>query len=190
MHHTVIAVVEDRPGVLNRAVSLFRRRGLNIESLTVGATEHADFSRITVVVDEARVPHVLRQLDRLVEVLAVRDVTGEGAVQQEMCLVRVTAHSDRLGELVTIAREFGARIVGLTPTAMMLALMDEPTSITSLADRLRDYGIEELTRSGRIAMSLTKPQPVQSNGQGAPAPRSARPAPEPTPFHWQADGIQ
>src|SRR5687767_15678094 len=100
MKHTLVALMQDRPGVLNRAVSLFRRRGFNIESLTVGHTEVPDISRMTLVVDgnNTSVEQVIKQLYKLIEVLKVNDVTEEVRVERELVLVRVYAPSAKRAE--------------------------------------------------------------------------------------------
>ena len=187
MQHTLIALLQDRPGVLNRAVSLFRRRGFNIASLSVGDSEVPGVSRMTLVVDREHVEQVVRQLDRLIEVLAVHDITHERNVEQETCLVKVTASSPILADLVSIAREAGARIVDVSSTAMILVLTDVPERVATFVDSLQPFGILELNRSGRIAMALgTQPTGAarhrRHESAGAAAPASTQ------PYRWQADG--
>ncbi|HEX4933834.1 MAG TPA: acetolactate synthase small subunit [Gemmatimonadaceae bacterium] len=185
MLHTLIAVMQDRPGVLNRAVSLFRRRGFNIESLAVASTETPGLSRMTVVVNRDDVTQVVSQLQRLVDIVSVHDVTFDRAVTQEMCLVRLGPAGHRLAEILGLAREFDARVVDASPQAMVLAIMDAPATISAFLDRVQRFGIEEITRSGRIAMSMTT------------AARGARPSPNANtkefgaihPFQAQADGF-
>lgn len=186
MFHTLIAVMQDRPGVLNRAVSLFRRRGFNIESLAVASTERPGLSRMTVVVDHDDVRQVIPQLQRLIDIVSVQDVTFDRAVTQEMCLVRLGPAGYRLGDILGVAREFDARIVDASPLAMVVAIMDAPSIISSFLDRMQPFGIDQITRSGRIAMSMTSPSHATRPVVSAP-PR----LPEsigPSPFQWQADG--
>lgn len=187
MTHTLIAVMHDRPGVLNRAVSLFRRRGFNIESLAVASTETPGLSRMTVVVNRDDVSQVVAQLQRLVDIVSVHDVTFDRAVTQEMCLVRLGPAGHRLAELLGLAREFDARVVDASPQAMVLAIMDAPATITAFLDRVHRFGIEEITRSGRIAMSMTTP------ARGArPSPNAQHRTPDlghAAPFQAQADGF-
>lgn len=189
MQHTLIALLQDHPGVLNRAVSLFRRRGFNIASLAVGHSEIPGVSRMTLVVDREHVEQVVKQLDRLIEVLAVHDITHERSVEQETCLVKVTAPSPRLAELVSITRESGARIVEMNAAVMVLVLTDKPEHVAAFVDQLRPFGVLELIRSGRIAMALgtpatvgtahgRKPETTQRAGDFAPS----------HPYRWQADG--
>jgi acetolactate synthase I/III small subunit len=187
--HTLIALLQDRPGVLNRAVSLFRRRGFNIASLAVGQSEVPGVSRMTLVVDREHVEQVVKQLDRLIEVLAVHDVTHERTVEQETCLVKVTAPSPSLAELVSIAAESHARVVEVSAAVMILVLTDAPERVAVFVERLRPFGILELIRSGRIAMALgasparltervTRPETAQRATDGGPG----------RPYQWQADG--
>lgn len=175
--------------MLNRAVSLFRRRGFNIASLAVGHSEVPGVSRMTLVVDREHVEQVVKQLDRLIEVLAVHDITHERTVEQETCLVKVTAPSPSLAELVSIADEAGARIVDVSAAVMILVLMDAPGRVTAFVERLRPFGVLELIRSGRIAMALGTPA---AGGAGySRRPETAHRADDPAPGHpysWQADG--
>lgn len=188
MQHTLIALLQDHPGVLNRAVSLFRRRGFNIASLAVGHSEVPGVSRMTLVVDREHVEQVVKQLDRLIEVLAVHDITNDSVVEQEACLVKVTAASG-LAELVSIAREFDARIVDVTAAVMILVLMDAPDRVGAFVERLGPFGVLELTRSGRIAMArgAALAEVVRRNPRRESAHRAGELAPS-HPYQWQADG--
>lgn len=185
MQHTLIALLQDRPGVLNRAVSLFRRRAFNIASLAVGHSEVPGVSRMTLVVDREHVEEVVKQLDRLIEVLGVRDITHERTVEQEACLVKLSTDSPSLAELVTLGQESGARIMDLSATVMILALTDAPERVAAFVERLRPFGILELIRSGRIAMALGtfpahggRPESARRTGDVAPT----------HPYRCQADG--
>ena len=187
MLHTLIAVMQDRPGVLNRAVSLFRRRGFNIESLAVASTETPGLSRMTVVVNRDDVTQVVSQLQRLVDIVSVHDVTFDRAVTQEMCLIRLGPAGHRLAEILGLAREFDARVVDASPQAMVLAIMDAPATISAFLERVQRFGIEEITRSGRIAMSMTTPARGARPSPNAHAnPRDFAPS---DPFQAQADGF-
>ncbi len=187
MLHTLIAVMQDRPGVLNRAVSLFRRRGFNIESLAVASTETPGLSRMTVVVNRDDVTQVVSQLQRLVDIVSVHDVTFDRAVTQEMCLVRLGPAGHRLAEILGLAREFDARVVDASPQAMVLAIMDAPATISAFLERVQRFGIEEITRYGRIAMAMTTPARGARPSPNAQAnPRDFAPS---DPFQAQADGF-
>ncbi|MBK6307999.1 MAG: acetolactate synthase small subunit [Gemmatimonadetes bacterium] len=186
MQHTLIAVMQDRPGVLNRAVSLFRRRGFNIDSLAVASTEVPGLSRMTVVVNRDDVTQVVQQLQRLMDIVSVQDVTFDRAVAQEMCLVRVGPPGSRLAEILGLAREFDARVVDASPSAMVLAIMDAPATISAFLERVQRFGIEEITRSGRIAMSMTTPARGARPSPNASAASASTAADS---FQAQADGF-
>ena len=188
MQHTVIALMQDRPGVLNRAVSLFRRRGFNIDSLTVATTEIPGLSRMTVVVNRDDVEQVVRQLERLVDIVGVHDVTHDRAVAQEMCLVRLGPPGSRLGQLLSLAREVDARIVDATPSSRVLAVMDTPANVSDFLTRLAPFGIDEFTRSGRIAMCVGANARTMRPGRGA-SHHARRPDDASSPTNWQADGF-
>jgi acetolactate synthase-1/3 small subunit len=184
VHHTIVALMHDRPGALNRAVSLFRRRAFNIDSLAVATTELPGLSRMTVVVQRDEVSQVVRQLERLIDVVAVHDVTHECPVQQEMCLVRLRPRADQLGQLRSYARAFDARIVDASGETVIIALMAAPAQVTTVLERLAPFGIDEITRSGRIAMTAV------TNRQASPVTPAERHPEDASsmPYRCQADG--
>ena len=154
MKHTLVALMEDKPGVLNRVVSLFRRRGFNIDSLTVGHTETPSISRMTIVVDSTNtfVEQVSKQLYRLIEVLKVSDVTEDPHVARELILVKVHAAPSRRGEVSSLAEVFGARIVDVSHDSLMLELSSSSDKVDNFVELVRPFGIKEMVRTGRIAM--------------------------------------
>lgn len=154
MQHTLVALLRDQPGVLNRAVSLFRRRGFNIESLTVGHSEQSGVSRMTLVVDgdNTSVEQVIKQLYKLIDVLKVTDVTTEANVARELMLAKVYAPAPRRSDLMQLADVFGARVVDVTPDTLMLELVSEPQAVDRLLEMLRSFGIREMVRTGSVAM--------------------------------------
>ena len=154
MKHTLVALMEDKPGVLNRVVSLFRRRGFNIESLAVGPTETPSISRMTIVVDcdNTTVEQVSKQLYRLIEVLKVSDVTVDPHVARELVLVKVHAPSAKRGEISSLAEVFGARIVDVGHDTLMVELTSSPDKLDTFVELLRPFGIKEMVRTGRVAM--------------------------------------
>lgn len=151
--HTLNVLVQDHPGALHRAVSLLRRRAYNISSLAVGRSERADASRMTLVVDAADARQIVRQLGALIEVLAVHDVTGSAAVRRETVLARVGAPGDQLAAVVTLALEFGARVVDVSDEVAILELTDVPERVDALIMSLQPFGIVELRRTGTLAMT-------------------------------------
>lgn len=153
--HTVVALVEDHPGVLNRVASLFRRRGFNIESLAVGATEEDGISRMTIVVDGAttQVEQVEKQLYKLIEVIKVSDITHDGIVARELALIKVRCNNLNRGEIIQIAEIFHSQIVDAAETTIMLEAAGDEDEIERLLRLLRPYGIREIARTGRIALA-------------------------------------
>jgi acetolactate synthase-1/3 small subunit len=152
LSHTLIAFVQDRPGVLNRVVSLFRRRGFNIESLAVGHSETPGVSHMTMVVDAPDVEQVIKQLFRLIEVLKVNDVTGDPTVEREMALMKINAPRASLTELLALANVFGAKIADAGVNAVIIEMSGTTSQVDTFVEAVRPFGIKEMTRSGRIAM--------------------------------------
>lgn len=150
--HTLVALVQDRPGVLTRAVSLFRRRGFNIESLAVGHSETPDISRMTLVVESDAVEQVVKQLYRLVDVLKVSDVTFDPAVEREMALVKVHCTQSNRSEVMAVAQIFEAKIVDVAASSMIIEMTGTPTKVENFLEIVRPFGIKEMMRTGRIAM--------------------------------------
>ncbi len=153
--HTVVALVDDHPGVLNRVASLFRRRGFNIDSLAVGPTEEDGVSRMTIVVDGAttQVEQVEKQLYKLIEVLKVSDITNDGIVAAELALIKVRCNNLNRGEILDIAQIFRAEIVDASETAVIVQATGDEEHIERLLRLLRPYGIREVARTGRIALA-------------------------------------
>lgn len=152
MSHTLVALMQDRPGVLHRAVSLFRRRGFNIESLAVGHSETPGVSRMTLVVDAEDVEQVVKQLYRLVEVLKVSDVTGQPTVERETVLVKLHAPAAARAAIVAVVNAFDAKAADVGATTMIVEMTGTPAKVDNFVDVLRPFGVKEMMRSGRIAM--------------------------------------
>ncbi|MGH2585725.1 MAG: acetolactate synthase small subunit [Dehalococcoidia bacterium] len=153
--HTVVALVEDRPGVLNRVASLFRRRGFNIESLAVGPTEEEGLSRMTIVVDGATtvVEQVEKQLYKLIDVVKVADITHKGVVARELCLLKVRCPNGKRSEVIQLAGVFGAKIADVSDTSVVVEFVGEEEDVDNVIRTMRPFGIVELARTGRVAMS-------------------------------------
>lgn len=152
--HTVVALVEDHPGVLNRIASLFRRRGFNIESLAVGTTAEPGISRMTIVVDgdNGVVDQVEKQLYKLIDVVHVSDFTHEDAVVRELALIKVTAGPKHRREILDLVEVFRAEAVDISPTTITIQLVAGGDRLDSLLQNLEPYGVAEMMRTGRIAM--------------------------------------
>ncbi len=154
--HTLVALVEDKPGVLNRMVSLFRRRNFNIDSIAVGSSEMPNFSRITFVVDgsQTMVEQVRKQLmGKVVEVVKVTDITDKNIVIRELALIKVKAPSVSRSEIIQIVDIFHAEIVDVTQDYVTIEITGTEYKIESLLDLLKPFGLKELARTGRIAMT-------------------------------------
>ena len=152
--HTLVALVADRPGVLNRVASLFRRRGFNIDSIAVGHTEQEGVSRMTIVVngDSATVEQVRKQLDKVIEVIKVSDITKEGMVDRELALIKVKTTPATRSEIMQIVDIFRANIVDVAADSLVVEVTGDEDKIASLSNLLRDFGIKEIARTGRLAM--------------------------------------
>ncbi len=154
MKHTVVAWLEDKPGVLNRVVSLFRKRNFNIDSLTVGHSETPGISRMTFVVDgdERMVDQSIKQLDKLVNVIRVENVTDKPVVMREMALIRVKASGAQRSEIVQLTDIFRGRIVDVALDSVVVEITGPESRVDSLVELLSHFGILEMVRTGRVAM--------------------------------------
>jgi acetolactate synthase-1/3 small subunit len=153
--HTLIALVRDKPGVLTRMVSLFRRRGFNIESIVVGHSELPRLSRMTVVVNGAApiVEQVRKQLAKLVDVVKVSDISEEETIARELALIKVKATASTRSEILQIVDIFRASIVDVAPDSVTVEVTGDEEKIESLFNLLRGFGVREMTKTGRIAMT-------------------------------------
>lgn len=154
MNHILIAKVENKPGVLNRVASLFRRRNFNIESLNVGRTENPDISRMTIVVEnkgvDARI--VEANLYKLVNIIDVQDLTNQPTVTRDLALIKVNVEADKRSEVVNLANIFRAKIVDVGSDSVIVELAGTEEKIEGLVELLRPFGISEMVRTGLVAM--------------------------------------
>lgn len=178
--HTLVALVEDRPGVLNRVSSLFRRRNFNIESIAVGHTEQPNLSRMTIIVeaDDAKVEQVRKQLDKVVDVVKIVDITSDDKVARELALVKVKSTASTRSEIIQIVDIFRANIVDVSPGSLMVEVTGDEEKVGSLVDLLRGFGIREIARTGRIALTRGAVGPLQvEEPREAKAPKQPPKAP-------------
>ncbi len=152
MKHTLVALVENKPGVLNRVASLFRRRNFNIDSLTVGRTENPHISRMTIVVD-ADAEKVRHQLYKLVNVIQVEEVTDIPSVDRDLALIKVEVNSETRGEVLQICTIFRAHIVDAGPSTMIIEVTGDERKISSLVELLQPIGIIEMVRTGLVTLT-------------------------------------
>ena len=161
--HTLIALVADRPGVLNRMASLFRRRGFNIESIAVGHSELPHLSRVTIIVDgtTTSVEQVRKQLDKVIDVVKVSDISGDDIVVRELALIKVKATASTRSEIMQIVDIFRANIVDVGSDSVTVEVTGDEEKINSLVSLLRGFGIKELARTGRIGMTRGVSSPLR-----------------------------
>ena len=166
MKHTVVAWMEDRPGVLTRVTSLFRRRGFNIESLAVGHSETPGISRMTFVVDgDARmVDQAVKQLEKQIDVTRVEDVTDQPVVIRELALIRVKTDTQTRAEIM--------QIVDVALDSLIIQAIGSEDRVNSLIELLSNYGIREMVRTGRVAITRGRATLHSSTPSGAPAAKT------------------
>ncbi|MGI9104296.1 MAG: acetolactate synthase small subunit [Terriglobales bacterium] len=155
MLNTFVVYVENKPGVLNRVASLFRRRAFNIESLTVGHTEKPGTSRMTITVDadQFQAQRVEAYLYKIVNVLQVQNVTAAPSVFRELAMIKVAAGADARTHLMQLALVFRARVVDVAPESVVIEITGTEDKIDGLLEVLRPYGVLEVVRTGRVAMA-------------------------------------
>ena len=181
--HTIVALVQDRPGVLNKIASEWRQRSFNIESLTVGHSEIPGLSRMTFTVDGASndIEQVTKQLYKVIEVVKITDVTAEQVVARELALVKVAATKETRGSIIEIVDVFRAKIVDVSTDSMVIEATGTEDKIDAIVAMLSPFGMKELVRTGRVAMvrggtTTVKPptvdgadqRPHRSAGEGKP----------------------
>ncbi len=155
MQHTLVALVEDKPGVLNRVASLFRRRAFNIESLTVGHTDQSGVSRMTIVMDsnETNAGRVTANLYKLLNVIQVSDLSDAPSVSRDLALVKVTAAPERRSEIMQLVEVYRSRIVDVTNDSLIIEITGDEEKINSFIEVMRPFGILEMVRTGIVTMA-------------------------------------
>jgi len=169
--HTIIAWLEDKPSVLNRVTGLFSRRNFNIESLTVGHSEAKGISRMTFVArgTERDLQQVETQLDKLINVIHIANVTQEPTVIREMALIKVTTNSQTRGEIMQLVSIYHASVVDVDMTSLIIQIVAPEDRVDSLIQLLDQYGIEEMVRTGQVAMVRGSSRHGHSHGVAAVA---------------------
>jgi acetolactate synthase-1/3 small subunit len=154
MEHIFVVLVEDKPGVLNRVASLFRRRAFNIESLAVGHTEIPGLSRMTIVIDgdNASAERVMAYLYKLVNVIQVEDLSAHPMVRRDLVMIKVKANSDNRAEIMQMVDVFRAHIVDVTSSSMIVEITGNEEKINGFVEVMRPMGIIEMVRTGAVAM--------------------------------------
>ena len=162
--HVLSLLVEDKPGLLTRVAGLFARRGFNIESLAVGPTEREEISRMTVVAqveDDAALEQIVKQLNKLINVIKIVEQDGEASVARELVLIKVKATRETRSDIVNVVNIFRANIVDVTLDDVVIELTGGESKIDALCEVLEEYGIIEIARTGAIALSRG-PVPVKA----------------------------
>ena len=155
-HHTLSVLVENKSGVLARAASLFSRRGYNIFSLAVAPSDNPKFSRITIVVDVESAPldQIMKQLDKLIPVVSIRELDPTHARERELLLATVEAGPESRGQVIQLVGVFEGKIVDVGPEHLTVMLAGAPTKLDDFEDLIRGYGIVEMQRTGRVALPM------------------------------------
>ncbi|HEY8749413.1 MAG TPA: acetolactate synthase small subunit [Tepidisphaeraceae bacterium] len=171
MRHVISALVMNEPGVLANVAGMFAARGFNIDSLVVGRTENPDLSRMTIVVnaDDNTIEQIRKQLAKLVPVVGVFDFQGTAYVESDLMLMTLTAAPEKRNEIISLVNVFEGKITDVSPITMMIELSGTEEKLERFVELMRPYGIEELARTGVIAMARGS-QPVRDKA----APTKAR----------------
>jgi acetolactate synthase I/III small subunit len=153
--HTLSVLVEDKPGVLARVASLFSRRGYNIQSLAVGATEQKDMSRMTIVVsvDESPLEQITKQLNKLINVIKIVEQDEDNNVSRELALVKVRADATTRGQVIEAVNLFRAKVVDVSTESLTIEATGTPAKLEAFLRVLEPYGIRELAQSGVVSLS-------------------------------------
>jgi len=154
--HVISALVLHKPGVLQRVAGLFTRRGFNIENITVGTSEQDGLARMTIIThgDERVLEQITKQLNKLIDVVKVRDLDPEITVKRELCLIKIHAASERTrSEVIQYANIFRGRIIDVSPETLTVEITGTPEKIEALIDLLRSFGIKKIARTGPTAIS-------------------------------------
>lgn len=155
MKHILSVLVENKSGVLSRVTGLISRRGFNIESLTVAPTEDATMSRLTAIVDADEIGYeqITKQLHKLVSVYKITDLTDEDAIERELALFKVAAPPERRHEVIEIANVFRANVVNVSKNSLTIEATGDESKLAAMEDLFRGYGLKQMMRTGKIAMS-------------------------------------
>lgn len=169
MMNTFVVYVENKPGVLTRVASLFRRRAFNIDSLTVGRTEKPDVSRMTITVDADRdqARRIEANLYKLVNVLLVENITNESAIIRDLAMIKVAATHEARSHVLELASVFRGRVVDVAPESLTIEITGAEDKIDGLLEVLRPYGVLEMVRTGIVAMRRGNRSPVTTSALNA-----------------------
>ncbi len=165
--HVLVALLEDRPGALNRVVSLFRRRGFNIDSIAVGPSEEQGIYRVTIGVlgSDPDVEQVRKQWEKVIDVVKVTDITADPMVARELALVKVKASGATRSEIIQIVDIFRANIIDVASDSFTIEVTGDEDKLLSFFNLLRGFGIREIARTGRLAMARGFSGPLRGSDE-------------------------
>lgn len=169
MKHTIAVLVENHFGVLARVSGLFSARGFNIDSLTVGETEDPTISRMTIVVDgdDRVLEQIMKQLNKLIDVIKVVDLTDEETIDREIVLAKINASASTRADIIQIVNTFRAKIVDVNPKTMTIEVTGTESKLDAMLELLRPFGIRELVRTGLIAIARKRELVFKEKGSEA-----------------------
>jgi acetolactate synthase-1/3 small subunit len=154
MKHTIAVIVENKSGVLTRIAGLFSRRSFNIDSLSVGATENPDYSRMTITVhgDRDVLEQVIKQLSKLINVIRVSELDPSESIERELAIIKVSADKESRSEIMQIVNIFRAKIIDVSHRSMIIEVTGDEEKIDAIVQLLRQFGIKEIARTGKVSM--------------------------------------
>ncbi|HWQ19464.1 MAG TPA: acetolactate synthase small subunit [Methanotrichaceae archaeon] len=154
MKHTIAVIVENKAGVLTRVSGLFARRAFNIESLSVGATDNPEYSRMTISVqgDEDLLEQVTKQLSKLINVIRVSELEPADSVERELAVIKVSADKENRAEIMELVDVFRAKIIDVSQRSMIIEVTGDEDKINAMERLLRQFGIKEMARTGKVSM--------------------------------------
>ncbi|HPS90671.1 MAG: acetolactate synthase small subunit [Methanothrix sp.] len=154
MKHTIAVIVENKSGVLTRIAGLFSRRSFNIDSLSVGATDNPDYSRMTITVNGDRdiLEQVIKQLSKLINVIRVSELDAGESVERELAVIKVNADKESRSEIMQIVNIFRAKIIDVSHRSMIIEVTGDEEKIDAIVQLLRQFGIKEIARTGKVSM--------------------------------------
>jgi acetolactate synthase I/III small subunit len=154
MKHTIAVIMENKPGVLTRIAGMFSRRSFNIDSLSVGATDNPDYSRMTITVhgDEEVLEQVVKQLSKLINVIRVSELEPSESVERELAVIKVNADKENRSEIMQIVNIFRAKIIDVSARSMIIEVTGDEEKVDAIVLLLRQFGIKEMARTGKVSM--------------------------------------
>jgi len=154
MKHTIAVIMENKSGVLTRIAGLFSRRSFNIDSLSVGATDNPDYSRMTITVhgDRDVLEQVIKQLSKLINVIRVSELEPGESVERELAIIKVSADKESRSEIMQIVNIFRAKIIDVSHRSMIIEVTGDEEKIDAIVQLLRQFGIKEIARTGKVSM--------------------------------------